>query len=125
MGIPVRCPHGHEFRVKDNYAGKTGICPFYPGRVAVRVPDALSSPDLRAAYEHAVGEVRPAAGPHGLPSLGDSSIFAHASDPPSSSASGSLLGSSILRHTLRCTCGESAPMWYAKCPKCGAFLEHS
>ena len=35
-----------------------------------------------------------------------------------------LLGSSVVRHNIRCKCGESVPMWFAKCPKCGTFLEH-
>ena len=39
MGIPVYCPNGHHFSVKDKYAGKKGICPYCEGQVVVRVPD--------------------------------------------------------------------------------------
>ena len=38
MGIPVNCPNGHHFSVKDKYAGKKGICPYCEGQVVVRVP---------------------------------------------------------------------------------------
>jgi hypothetical protein len=38
--------------------------------------------------------------------------------------SGSLLGSSVIRHNIKCKCGERVPMWYARCPHCGAYLEH-
>jgi len=45
MGIPVTCPNGHEFKVKDKYAGKKGLCPYCKGQVAVRVPDATTFPN--------------------------------------------------------------------------------
>ena len=38
--------------------------------------------------------------------------------------SGSLLGSSVIRHNIKCKCGERVPMWYARCPHCGEYLEH-
>ena len=43
MGIQVVCPNGHEFKVKDKYAGKKGLCPHCEGQVIVQVPDALTS----------------------------------------------------------------------------------
>ncbi|MCA9258084.1 MAG: hypothetical protein KDA61_02735 [Planctomycetales bacterium] len=122
MGIPVKCPNGHEFRVKDKYAGKKGVCPFCDGHVVVQVPDALSSTDLRNAYTQAVSEEHR----RGRPALGDSSIFESAPDleDPVAGESSSLLGSSVVRHNIKCTSGESVPMWFAKCPRCGKFLEH-
>ena len=120
MGIPVTCPHGHEFKVKDKYAGKKGLCPYCKGQVPVRVPDAASSDNLsKAAYrvaaeEHGAGAASAAA----------SSVFDdhgdHSNDP---STSGSLLGSSVIRHNIKCKCGERVPMWFAKCPKCGHFFD--
>jgi hypothetical protein len=38
--------------------------------------------------------------------------------------SGSLLGSSVIRHNIKCKCGERVPMWFARCPHCGEYLEH-
>ena len=58
MGIPVTCPHGHHFSVKDKYAGKKGICPYCEGQVVVRVPDALSSQDLQEGVTRAVRDER-------------------------------------------------------------------
>ena len=118
MGISVSCPNGHNFKVKDKYAGKKGLCPYCPGQVAVRVPDALSQNDLtNAAYRAAAEE-------HGgIPATVSSSVLdePHEQD---SSTSGSLLGSSVIRHNIKCKCGERVPMWFARCPKCGEFMQH-
>lgn len=118
MGIAVKCPNGHEFKVKDKYAGKKGLCPYCPGQVAVRVPDAVSSDNLsKAAFRIAAKEhgAEPAA-------TADSSIF---DDSPRQDAgtSGSVLSSSVIRHNVKCQCGESVPMWFARCPKCGTFMD--
>jgi hypothetical protein len=121
MGIPVTCPHGHHFSVKDKYAGKKGICPFCEGQVVVRVPDALTSPEFNKAYSQAYREERKGR----APSNSDASVLDSVVDEKSASASGSsLLGSSVVRHHIRCRCGEAVPMWFAKCPKCGVFIEH-
>jgi hypothetical protein len=122
MGIPVTCPNGHHFSVKDKYAGKKGICPYCEGQVLVRVPDALSSQDMKQAVTRAVREERKGT----LPTLGDSSVLDGGVETRGGTggSSGSLLGSSVVRHNVRCKCGESVPMWFAKCPKCGTFLEH-
>ena len=120
MGIEVECPNGHSFKVKDKYAGKKGLCPFCKGKeVFVRVPDPAASGILEDAVGRAVRETRGGRSP----SLTDSSIFDDMPDPSSASTSGSLLGSSVVRHNIKCKCGESVPMWFAKCPKCGTFFE--
>ena len=122
MGIPVTCPHGHHFSVKDKYAGKKGICPYCEGQVVVRVPDALSSQDMQRAVTRAVRDERKG----NMPSMNDSSVFDSIPDEKSAAASssGSFMSSSVVRHNVRCKCGESVPMWFAKCPKCGTFIEH-
>ena len=56
MGITVTCPNGHEFKVKDKYAGKKGLCPFCKDQVAVRVPDAVSSEQLQQAARRVAAE---------------------------------------------------------------------
>jgi hypothetical protein len=120
MGIPVKCPNGHTFNVKDKYAGKKGICPYCEGQVVVRVPDVLTSKQVNDAVVQAVREDKKGV----LPSLNDSSVFDSLPDTKSPETSGSLLGSSVVRHNIRCSCGQSVPMWFAKCPKCGRFIEH-
>ncbi|MBA3480404.1 MAG: hypothetical protein H0T51_01185 [Pirellulales bacterium] len=123
MGIPVTCRNGHHFSVKDKYAGKKGLCPYCEGQVEVRVPDALSSQEFKKAYTQAYREERKGRTPSNANS--DSSVFDNVPDETTASASSSsLLGSSVVRHNIRCKCGESVPMWFAKCPKCGVFLEH-
>ena len=120
MGIPVTCPQGHQFKVKDKYAGKKGLCPFCEGQVLVRVPDALSSESVLTAVHRAVAaDHGSGSGIHG--SVGSSSVLDDAASLDSST-SGSLLGSSVIRHDVKCRCGESVPMWFAKCPNCGQFM---
>jgi hypothetical protein len=124
MGIPVTCRNGHHFSVKDKYAGKKGLCPYCEGQVEVRVPDALSSQDFKKAYSQAYREERSKTAGR-MPTNSDSSVFDSPPDEGGASSSGSsLLGSSVVRHNIRCKCGESVPMWFAKCPKCGVYIEH-
>ncbi len=118
MGISVKCPHGHEFKVKDKYAGKKGLCPFCKGQVAVRVPDAVSSENLQKAARRAAAEQH---GAGAAAAAAASSIFDE-SLPQDASTSSSLIGSSVIRHNVLCKCGEKVPMWFARCPKCGDFM---
>jgi hypothetical protein len=124
MGIRVECPNGHVFKVKDKYAGKKGLCPHCEGQVIVLVPDALSTPASEVLQREAI-QRRQKAAHHQSPS--GSHVF---DDPnegaaaPSSGTSASLLGSSVIRHNVKCQCGEHVPMWYARCPACGQYLEH-
>jgi Zn finger protein HypA/HybF involved in hydrogenase expression len=127
MGIQVECPNGHVFKVKDKYAGKKGLCPHCEGQVIVVVPDALSLREMnddlqKDAIRHrqAAKQQTPSASPS------SSSVFDDSHDFGSSpGTSGSLLGSSVIRHNIKCgKCGERVPMWYARCPHCGDYLEH-
>jgi len=130
MGIQVECPNGHVFKVKDKYAGKKGLCPHCEGQVIVVVPDALSSIENNEKFQQDSLRTRqsvkqPTAGP----SPSSSSVL---DEPPElgstgstpGGTSGSLLGSSVIRHNIKCKCGERVPMWYARCPHCGEYLEH-
>ena len=116
MGIAVTCPNGHEFKVKDKYAGKKGLCPFCKGQVAVRVPDAVSSEQLQKAARRAAAEQHGGGAAAASASVFDDNVAQGAA------ASGSLLGSSVIRHNVKCKCGESVPMWFARCPKCGEYM---
>ncbi len=121
MGIQVKCPHGHVFKVKDKYAGKRGLCPHCTEQVVVEVPATSASEDMNKAYRKAVTDERRAAQ---VGDSGGSSIFDDVPQEQDASTSGSLLGSSVIRHNVRCSfCNESVPMWYAKCPSCGHFME--
>jgi len=124
MGIRVECPHGHIFKVKDKYAGKKGLCPHCEGQVIVQVPDALTASETSDVLQREAIKRRQAA-------QHSSSSGSHVFDDPnemaaasSSGTSGSLLGSSVIRHNVKCQCGQHVPMWYARCPACGRYLDH-
>lgn len=125
MGIQVECPHGHKFKVKDKYAGKRGLCPHCADQVVVQVPDLETSSATEEAYRDAViGEHRANHAAPPVPSGDTSSVFDDHPAVKGSGTSGSLLGSSVLRHNIKCECGASVPMWFAKCPSCGTFLQN-
>ncbi|QDU54561.1 hypothetical protein [Aeoliella mucimassa] len=122
MGIQVRCPHGHIFKVKDKYAGKRGLCPHCIGQVIVEVPALDAADKMQKAYRQAVVDEQRHM--HHPADNESSSIFDDMPQEMDSSTSGSLLGSSVIRHHVKCEfCNQSVPMWYAKCPKCGHFME--
>jgi hypothetical protein len=133
MGIQVECPNGHVFKVKDKYAGKKGLCPHCEGQVIVQVPDALTvsgtanalqreAIQRRQAMQHQQDEKKKSS--ESSTSLSDSHVLDDTVAAPSSGTSGSLLGSSVIRHNIKCKCGQHVPMWYARCPACGTFMEH-
>lgn len=115
MGIHVRCPNGHVFKVKDKYAGKKGLCPLCDDQVVVRVPDLMST---------ATQNMRRQTKPTSSNSTSNSgSVF---DESASVSSSGSLLSGSVIQHKTTCNkCGKKAPIWYARCPACGEYLDHS
>lgn len=120
MGIRVECPNGHVFKVKDKYAGRKGLCPKCPGQVQVRVPEIMTSEQSDATYRHAVAEeIRS----HNQSPADHAASVLDDSLHDGASSSGSLLGSSVIRHQIKCSCGQAVPMWFAKCPACGKFLE--
>jgi len=124
MGIRVECPNGHIFKVKDKYAGKKGLCPHCKGQVQVLVPDTTAAIDLDDVLQMESIQRRQSALHH---SPSSSSVLDEPHDLSAegvSGASGSLLGSSVIRHNIRCKCGVQVPMWYARCPACGDYLEH-
>ena len=45
MSIRVVCPNGHALHVKDNFAGKSGLCPKCKARVEVPLPQGELSED--------------------------------------------------------------------------------
>lgn len=127
MGIQVECPNGHVFKVKDKYAGKKGLCPHCEGQVIVIVPDVLSGTPASEVLQREAIQRRQAAAHHGHNSSSGSHVLDDPQDMPaamSSGTSGSLLGSSVIRHNIKCKCGQHVPMWYARCPACGQYLEH-
>jgi hypothetical protein len=124
MGIRVECPNGHVFKVKDKYAGKKGLCPHCKGQVQVVVPESTAAAlDMDEVLQMEAIQRRQAA--HHQSAAGSGVLDEpHELVAGGSGTSGSLLGSSVIRHNIRCKCGEHVPMWYARCPACGEYLEH-
>jgi hypothetical protein len=135
MSIEVRCPNGHVLKIKDKYAGKTGLCPLCKDRVVISVPERLTENDILqligapAARESAISESAsvfddsPSA-PNAHNPLDDvhesQSIWDEA---PEVTSSMSLVGTSAIRHRQKCAnCAEDVPYWYAKCPRCGTYF---
>ncbi|CAE7504766.1 unnamed protein product [Symbiodinium sp. KB8] len=102
MGIKVECSNGHTFKVKDKYAGRKGLCPRC--QVVVLVPDLLTSQETEASYRRAVAEEVRAH--NASPADYASSVLDDALHDDASS-SGSLLGSSVIRHHTKCKCGHA------------------
>ena len=116
MGIKVECPNGHVFKVKDKYAGKKGLCPQCEGQVIVQVPDLMSTTKETIQQSN---NPRPPIEDPGSSSIFDEPLAEHGS------SSGSLLSGSFIQHRIVCPkCNEKAPMWYARCPSCGEYLDH-
>ena len=118
MGIHVKCPKGHVFTVKDKYAGKKGLCPHCHDQTVVQVPDLMSTTSDTIRHGGGVSHPPP------MPETG--SIFDDPLDQHPTSSSGSLLSGSFIQHKVACPkCSARIPMWYAKCPSCGEFIEHT
>lgn len=45
MSIPVKCPNGHSLKIKESYAGKTGLCPICKARIKVPIPQPRETSD--------------------------------------------------------------------------------
>jgi hypothetical protein len=94
------------------------------------VPDALSLMPVNDALQREAIARRQGAHHHSDPhhqSSSGSHVFDDPNEgpaPSSSGTSGSLLGSSVIRHNIKCKCGQHVPMWYARCPSCGQYLDH-
>ncbi len=125
MSIEVVCPKGHTLKVKDRFAGQSGLCPHCKSRV--EVPHHLTDESVLDI----VGDYQPPSAA-AKPQWEEEEEVESASvidDAPSSTAvtesSGlSLLGSSIIRHHKVCPhCREMVKLWYASCPKCGKYFD--
>lgn len=57
MAIRVVCENGHELKVKEKYAGKTGVCPHCNVKVSVPERSAISDTSIMAI----LGTMEPAA----------------------------------------------------------------
>src|SRR3954471_13811107 len=117
MSIIVKCPNGHELKVKDKYAGQTGLCPRCNVRVLVPTPVAVTEDSVMDFVGPPVAEDQVDLPVHQDPRhLGQSY--------GSSSSGSSLLGSSILaRPRKTCPkCRKEVAATYDLCPYCHTYF---
>ncbi len=118
MPISVTCPNGHKLKIKEKYAGQTGLCPHCQARVLV--------PTLNEdAVLEFLGPAPPPPPPEEDP---DSMPVYH--EPVRSSGASSIMsgthvhGSSILvRKTKTCPkCKHQIAARFDLCPHCGLYF---
>ena len=110
MPIEVDCPNGHHLKIKDKYAGQTGLCPKCQARVLVPAAAGVNE-----------DEVLDWMGP---PPANDDMAVHQESRQTDGEEGGSLLGSSILRRgTKTCKkCRKTVPQGYKLCPHCQTYF---
>lgn len=119
MPIAVTCPNGHQLKIKEKYAGQTGLCPHCQARVLV--------PTLN---EDAVLDFLGPAPPPPPPEEDPDSMPVYHEAPRTGSGSSSILtgshihGSSILmRKTKLCPkCKHQIAAKFDLCPHCGLYF---
>ncbi|MBN2021702.1 MAG: hypothetical protein JW809_02825 [Pirellulales bacterium] len=89
MSIRVTCPNGHQLRVKDACAGKTGLCPVCKAKVHVPDPNGSMSEDdiisVLGPHEPGNGSHLSAAAGESRSSIGSRSGIREGASPPKKS----------------------------------------
>jgi len=115
MSIEVTCPNGHTLKVKDKYAGQTGLCPRCQARILV------PEPAKAGMTEEAIVDLL------GPPSRDDLQNLPVHQDPRhlGDSSDPSMSGSSILSAspTRECPkCRRQVKATYRICPHCSTYF---
>ena len=131
MSIVANCPNGHVLKVKNEFAGKSGLCPHCGSRVIVPMP-VHEGEKARISDDEIMGLLGPPdqVKPQPPPPVAQEDLAIHESihDPtPVDSQSGiSLAGSSMLRQQKVCPqCGHLASFAFTHCSRCGTPLPKS
>ncbi len=109
MAITAKCPNGHVLKVKDEFAGKSGLCPHCHSRILVPMPvHPIETEGI--SDDEVLGLLGPP---------GDMKTKSAASPPTNYKAP----ASSILKNQKVCLqCGHLASIAFANCPRCGTPL---
>jgi anti-sigma B factor antagonist len=117
MAITVTCPNGHLLRVRDEFAGKSGLCPHCRARIQVPQSERVSEDDVLAMLD----TPKPSA-----PLSKPSEEFVHQEsrhDNLPGESGVSLQASSLLRRKKVCSgCGNITSYTFTNCPRCGTPL---
>lgn len=125
MSIEVTCPNGHQLKVKDRWAGKTGRCPKCNAKMKVPTPKKISDDEVLALIGDFVPmEVDPPPEKKDKPSDDENVLNEYESAMQQATSGMSLLGSSVVAHKKKCKkCGKSSNLWFATCEHCGEYFE--
>ncbi len=126
MGITATCANGHVLKVKDEFAGKTGLCPHCRARVFVPMPVHIRD-NARITDDEILGLLGgPPQAARAAADESDSVLDGGAVSPPSETSRDttvSLLAASALRKVKTCPkCQRTASTAFAHCPRCGSPL---
>ncbi len=113
MSISFRCPNGHLLKVKDKYAGQTGLCPHCQARVLVPQPPPPLTDDAIADL----------IGPP--PDEDDRPVHQEmpSGDPAGMSGSSLIQSSMAARETKVCPkCHYEVRVCYQLCPNCKTYF---
>lgn len=119
MPIAVTCPNGHKLKIKEKYAGQTGLCPHCQARVLV---PALNEDAVLDFLGPAPPPPPPEEDPDSMPVYQEP---ARTGSGASSIMSGTHIhGSSILvRKTKICPkCKHQIAAKFDLCPHCGLYF---
>ena len=128
MGIIATCANGHVLRVKDEFAGRSGLCPHCRGRVFVPMP-VLARDKARITDDEILGLLgrralaARAAVAAEAESESDSVLDDHSNGRQSSDTSIGLFAASAVRKTKTCAkCEHITSVAFTHCPRCGTPL---
>ena len=130
MGITATCANGHVLRVKDEFAGKSGLCPHCRARVFVPMPihardkAQISDDEILGLLGRPPRAIRSGTlQQEESDSVLDGNGNGRAASETSKDTSISLLAASAVRKTKTCPkCQRAASTAFAHCPRCGTPL---
>ncbi len=123
MAISAKCANGHVLRVKDEFAGKNGLCPHCGSRVFVPMP-VHTAEKARISDDEILGLLgRPRKVKAAPPPPPSDTVLDSAPDAPQPESGISLAGSSILKKQKVCPqCANTTSISFTHCPRCGTPL---
>jgi hypothetical protein len=124
MPIDVVCPNGHALKIKEKYAGKTGLCPKCRAAIDVPAPRPSSIDELIDLVPRApVKFTDAAASVHDDDDDDPRSPCTGHAHSPSRAGESLLSSSSLVKHQKVCPkCFQVAPIWFARCQHCNHFF---
>src|SRR5271157_2661364 len=122
MAISVTCPNGHELKVKDGLAGKSGFCPRCHSRVFVPMP-LHTTEKARISDDEILGLLGAPAKLEAEPPPSSESELETVAETQIPEWETGLPGYSVLRKQKACPqCGHLTSIAFTHCPRCGALL---